>query len=369
MHNATIYSAEPNSGELNGPISKIGGSRIFRTSDETSKTTTYNPDDWRTPLVRYLDNFDHIADRKVRWQALKCVMLGNTLYRRTMDGLLLKCLGLDQSRIAMGEVHEGICGTHQSAHKMKWLLRRAGFYWLTMLNDYFRYYKGCESCQKFGDVQLAPTAMLHPIIKPWSFHVWALDFVGQIHHASSKGHQFVLVATDYFIKWTEVVPLKNMTHREVIWFISEHIIHRFSIPQMLTMDQGSSFMSHQVCDFAESLKIKLLSSSPYYAQANGQAESSNNTLINLIKKKIKGNPKRWHEVLSKALWAHRISKHSATKVIPFELVYMQEAILPVEVNLDALRIAWQNELSAVDYHYLMLDQLDEVSDERMKVLW
>jgi hypothetical protein len=35
----------------------------------------------------------------------------------------------------MGEVHEGICGTHQSAHKMKWLLCRAGFYWLTMIND------------------------------------------------------------------------------------------------------------------------------------------------------------------------------------------------------------------------------------------
>jgi hypothetical protein len=78
-----------------------------------------NPDDWRTPLVRYLDNPGHIADRKVRWKALKYVMLDNTLYRRTIDGLLLKCLGSDQSNIAMGEVHEGICGTHQSAHKMK----------------------------------------------------------------------------------------------------------------------------------------------------------------------------------------------------------------------------------------------------------
>jgi hypothetical protein len=79
-------------------------------------------------------------------------MLNNTLYCRTIDSLLLKCLGLDQSRVALGEVHEGICGTHQSTHKMKWLLRRAGFYWPTMLNNYFRYYKGCESCQKFGDV-------------------------------------------------------------------------------------------------------------------------------------------------------------------------------------------------------------------------
>jgi hypothetical protein len=79
----------------------------------------------------------------------------------------------------------------------------------------------------------------------------------------------VLVAIDYFTKWTKAVPLKNMTHREVIHFISEHIIHRFGIPQTLTTNQGSSFMSHQVCDFAESLKIKLLSSLPYYAQANG----------------------------------------------------------------------------------------------------
>jgi hypothetical protein len=49
----------------------------------------------------------------------------------------------------------------------------------------------------------------------------------------------------------------------------------------------------------------LLNSSPYYAQANGQAKSSNRTLINLIKKKISDNPKHWHKILSEALWAHR----------------------------------------------------------------
>jgi hypothetical protein len=75
----------------------------------------------------------------------------------------------------------------------------------------------------------------------------------------------MLVVMDYFTKWTDVIPLKNMTHKEVINFILEHIVHRFGIPRTLTMNQGSSFMSHQVREFAESLKIKLLSSSPYYA--------------------------------------------------------------------------------------------------------
>jgi hypothetical protein len=103
------------------------------------------------------------------------------------------------------------------------------------------------------------------------------------------------------------------------------------------------------------------------ASTNGQTESSNKILIKLIKK-IEKNPKRWHEVLSEALWAHRISKHSTTKVTPLELVYRQEVILPVEVNLDALQIAQQNNLSVVDYHNLMLDRLDEVLDERIKAI-
>jgi hypothetical protein len=140
---------------------------------------------------------------------------------------------------------------------MKWLLRGAGFYWPSTMADCFCYYKGSEECQKFG----------------FSYHqTMAFSWLEVRLHwpntsPSSKGHQFVLVAMDYFTKWTEIVPLKNMTHKEVIEFITEHIFHRFSIPQTLTIDQGTLFMSKKVREFAELYKIKLLNSSPYYAQA------------------------------------------------------------------------------------------------------
>jgi hypothetical protein len=215
---------------------------------------------------------------------------------------------------------------------------------------------------------MVPAATLHPTIKPWSFRGWGLDFIGQIHPSSSKGHRFMLAAMDYFTKWTEAVPSKNMTHKEVIEFITEHIIHRFSIPQTLTTDQGTSFTSSQVREFADSYKIKLLNSSPYFDQANGQAESSNKTWIKLIKKKIEENPRRWHGVLSEALWAHHISRHGATKVTPFELVYGQEAILPIEVNLGAYRLAKQDDIDTVVYHNLTMDNNDEITDKRMRAL-
>jgi hypothetical protein len=134
-----------------------------------------------------------------------------------------------------------------------------------MIVNCFKHYKGCQVCQKFSDLQLVHVAELHPIIKPWPFRGWGLDFVGEIHPSSSKGHQFVLVATDYLTKWTEVVALKNMTHREIIEFVVEHIIHGFDIPQTLTTDQGPSFMSKEVHEFVELYKIKLFNPSSYYA--------------------------------------------------------------------------------------------------------
>ena len=69
-------------------------------------------------------------------------------------------------------------------------------------------------------------------------------------------------------------------------FVKEHIVYRFQIPQTITTDQGTMFTSEEFRDFTASMRIKLLNSSPYYAQANGQAEASNQILIKLIKKKI-----------------------------------------------------------------------------------
>jgi transposase len=98
-------------------------------------------------------------------------------------------------------------------------------------------------------------------------------------------------------------------------------------------------VSHQFREFAEPMKIKFLNSSPYYAQVNGQAEASNKVLIKIIKKRIKDNLRRCLEKLSEALWVHRISRHRATKVTPFELVDNQEAVLPMKIGLQSLRVA------------------------------
>ena len=107
---------------------------------------------------------------------------------------------------------------------------------------------------------------------------------------------------DYFTKWVEAIPLKTVTSKNMVDFVKEHIVYRFGIPQTITTDQGTMFTSEEFRDFATSMGIKLLNSSPYYAQANGQAEASNQIMITLIKKNIEEQPRKWHSTLNEALW-------------------------------------------------------------------
>jgi hypothetical protein len=99
--------------------------------------------------------------------------------------------------------------------------------------------------------------------------------------------------------------------------------------------------------------IKLLNSSPYYAQANGQAEASNKITIKILQKKIDQKPKRWHSVLNEALWAYQMAPHGATKTSPYELVYGHHAVLPWEIQSDSRRVILQKDLSSKDYSGLI----------------
>jgi len=249
-----------------------------------------NADDWTNEIIDYLRDPSKIVERRIRFQATKCVLLDDELYYHTVDEIMLKCLGDDESKTLMGEIH-GVCGAHQSAFKMKWMIRRNGYYWPTILEDCFKYFKGCQGCQKFGNIQRALASAMNPIIKPWPFQGWAIDLIGQIFPPSSKGHKFIIVTTDYFTKWVEAIPLKKVTLANMIDFVKEHIVYQFGIPRTITTDQGTMFTSGEFDEFAIGMWIKVLNSSPYYAQPNGQAEASNKGIIKLIKRKIEENPK------------------------------------------------------------------------------
>jgi hypothetical protein len=78
------------------------------------------------------------------------------MFYRTMDGLLLN----------LHDVHEGACRTHQSAHKMKWLIRWSGYRWPPMLEDCIKYCKRVSSMSKILENTYGTVGVLGPTAHP-----------------------------------------------------------------------------------------------------------------------------------------------------------------------------------------------------------
>ncbi|XP_045795462.1 uncharacterized protein LOC123889969 [Trifolium pratense] len=282
--------------------------------------------DWRKPIVEYLENPIGSAPRKIKYRASNYVIIGNELFKKTLEGVLLKCLSENEAYIAISDVHSGACGSHQSGHKMKWLLIRQGMYWPSMLKDCIDFAKGCQECQKHAGIQHVPASELHSIIKPWPFRGWALDLIGEIKPTS------------------------------------------FGIPETITTDQGSVFTGRKMQEFARQTGFKLLTSTPYYAQANGQVEAANKIIIGLIRKHIAQKPRNWNKTLNQVLWACRNSPKESTNSTPFRLTYGHDAVLPVEIYLQSIRIQRQMEIPTDHYWSMMFDELVDLDEERLRAL-
>ncbi|XP_028213905.1 protein NYNRIN-like [Glycine soja] len=237
-----------------------------------------------------------------------------------------------------------------------------------MLKDCIEFAKGCQECQKHAGIQHVPASELHSIIKPWPFRGWALDLIGEIKPASSKNQRYIIVGIDYFTKWIEAVPLPNVDQKAVISFIQNHIIYRYGIPETITTDQGSVFTGRKMQEFAKETGFRLLTSTPYYAQANGQVEAANKIVINLIKKHIAQKPRNWNKTLDQVLWACRNSPKESTNTTPFRLTYGHDAVLPVEIHLQSARVQKQMDIPIDHYWKMMSDELVDLDEERLRAL-
>ena len=92
------------------------------------------------------------------------------------------------------------------------------------------------------------------------------------------------MATEYFTKWVEAIPLKKATGPVVANFIREHIICRFGIPHKIVTDNGTLFVNKDVRKLLDHCHIKHRKSAPDYPQGNGQTEATNRVLLRMLNK-------------------------------------------------------------------------------------
>jgi len=92
------------------------------------------------------------------------------------------------------------------------------------------------------------------------------------------------MATNYFTRWVEAIPLHKVNEDAVMDFLQDHIMTKFGVPISLVFYNATYFSSIRLTAFAHERGFKLHYSANYYPQGNGLAESTNKNLIRILKK-------------------------------------------------------------------------------------
>ncbi|GFS40362.1 hypothetical protein Acr_00g0068110 [Actinidia rufa] len=220
-----------------------------------------------------------------------------------------------------------------------------GYWWPYMQKDAQVYVRRCNKCQLFSPLIHQPARDLSALTSPWPFAQWGMDIIGVLPRAPGN-KRFLLVATDYFTKWVETEPLAQIRETDVIRFIRSNILSRFGIPRAFVSDNGTQFVESKVRGLLEQLKIEFYNSTPSYPQCNGQAEATNKTIMNGIKKRLEKAKGRWVDELANVLWAYRTTPRKATNEMPYSLAFGFEAVIPLRRENALIRMAdYQKQLA------------------------
>ena len=330
------------------------------------------PDTWMTPFYNFLQH-GTLPESKTKARSLKervrkYSIVDNKLYRRSsLGGVLLRCVTESEIELLMSEIHDGDCGNHASGKSLARKIWKQGYYWPKMADSAVEYVKRCHKCQIHGPDIHVPAGPLNNIDSPYPFAIWGVDIVGRLTKTPQK-EEYMLAFTDYFTKWVEAIALPEVKTKNVTDFIQDVILIRFGTPYAIIADNGPQFDSVAIKKFCDTKGIKLIHSAAYYPQCNGQAESTNKTIMANIRKKLDKKKGNWAKILPSVLWAYRTTPRTATGESPFAMTYGVEAVLPIEARIHTMRTKAVETDQNTELQHFDLDTVEGRRDKaRMKL--
>ena len=316
---------------------------------------------------KFPTDFNEKQKRQLVFKAMPYTIIADTLYKKGKDEVLRRCVTSSEIPLILKECHDNMAGDHFAGDVTARKILQSGYWWPTLFADCTTYTRQCDVCQRIGKPTNSSAMPLTPILALPPFEKWGIDFVGPIKPPSRHGrYQYILVATDYVTKWAEAEATRKDDKHVVAKFLREKILSRYGCPKELVSDRGTHFVNDVIKELTEKYKIKHRLTSPYHPRANGQTEKTNGILCKIITKTVQNAMTDWDSKLIDALWAYRTAYKVTTKFTPFQLVYGQEAILPVKLELPPLRIAIEERLSdseSLQERITMLEKLDEVRNQ------
>ncbi|XXG62733.1 hypothetical protein AAC387_Pa05g1046 [Persea americana] len=105
---------------------------------------------WRDPFIDYImfgilpeDPKERVSIQR-RAPNFHLDIPSKMLYRKSFNGVLLRCLSQQEEEETLKEVYASLCGAHHAGPKLYDQIKRLGYYWPTMVADAMQFAKRCQ---------------------------------------------------------------------------------------------------------------------------------------------------------------------------------------------------------------------------------
>ncbi|PKU81761.1 RNA-directed DNA polymerase [Dendrobium catenatum] len=253
------------------------------------------------------------------------------------------CIPNCSVRLALvAECHDGGMSGHFGRDKTLTLLKER-FHWPSMQRDVLRYVQSCQVCKR-AKTSLTNAGLYSPLpvpVGPWEDV--SMDFILGLPR-TQRNKDSVMVIVDRFSKMAHFVACNktmDATHIADLYF--KEVVRLHGIPKTITSDRDVKFLSHFWRTLWSKLCTRLQYSSTAHPQTDGQTETINRSLGNLLRCFIGKHIKQWDLILAQVEFAFNRSTNQTTGHIPFEIVYGTNPLTPLDLMPSATLTAVSKE--------------------------
>ena len=147
---------------------------------------------------------------------------------------------------------------------------------------------------------------------------------------TSQHHDSIWVIVDRLTKIAHFIPVNTeYRSRKYAEIYIDRIVCLHGVPKTIISDRGAQFVARFWEQLQEALGTKLIRSSAYHPQTDGQTERVNQILEDMLRACVIHYDKNWDKCLSLAELSYNNSYQASLKMAPFEALYSRRCQTPL----------------------------------------
>jgi hypothetical protein len=182
---------------------------------------------------------------------------------------------LDEAHLSKFSIHPGSTKMYQDL--------RQHFWWTRMKREIAKYVSECDICQRVKASHLKASGTLQPLSIPsWKWEDISMDFIVGLPNTFQK-HDSIWVIIDRLTKTAHFLPVHTTySAKKYAEVYLDQIVRLHGVPNTIISDRGPKFIARFWEQLQSALGTKLIRSSAYHPQTDGQTERVNQILEDML---------------------------------------------------------------------------------------